>query len=510
MEQLQSYCAFISYRHQSPDQEIAKALHTGIETYGIPASIKKQTGRKKMGKVFRDQEELPLSSDLGADIEAALDRSEWFIAICSPRYLESKWCLRELEYFIEHKGREHVLVLLVEGEPKDSFPETLRFVPNADGTFTETEPLAADVRAATPAGNLKRLKNEKLRILAPMLGLGFDDLKRRARQRKLRIAAIVGAATLVAATALGVFLTFRAADPSKEEEMRYDFMVRMEMWNRIMMTADRHNPDTPKGVSCLNLALGMSGRMPDSQFSYTQIGPEGLLPGFVLDYTNPLSTAEIFWHLGMVNTAQRYTFEAQEAIPDFQKSARCYRRLAETNIVNGDDGVARKYLAALTHTLFYRRWARETLSSLDAGDIFDRRPELARVRALRFKERDFLFSDTEMDSMLGLLKVENPDNTMALDYLMAWCLLRKDLDRFVQCIGMVEAPVMPKAYQEALLLRWVQTHSDFTGMPTYLAPVHAQRISRFLADMQAGKPEAEMRRAYGDSYWYYFFYYDLP
>ena len=53
MEQ-QSYCAFISYRHQSPDQEIAKALHTAIETYGIPASVRRQANRKRMGKVFRD------------------------------------------------------------------------------------------------------------------------------------------------------------------------------------------------------------------------------------------------------------------------------------------------------------------------------------------------------------------------------------------------------------------------------------------------------------------------
>ena len=113
-----SYCAFISYRHLSPDQEIAKALHTAIETYRIPAGVRKQTGRKHMGMVFRDQEELPLSSNLSADIETALDQSEWFIAICSPRYLESKWCLKELEYFVEHKGAERVLTVLVEGEAK--------------------------------------------------------------------------------------------------------------------------------------------------------------------------------------------------------------------------------------------------------------------------------------------------------------------------------------------------------------------------------------------------------
>ena len=206
MERGQSYCAFISYRHQSPDQEIAKALHTAIETYGIPASIKKQTGRKKMGKVFRDQEELPLSADLGADIEAALDKSEWFIAICSPRYLESRWCLREMEYFIARKGRERVLTVLVEGEPKDSFPEMVRFAENADGTVGEIEPLAADVRGATLGESVKRLKNEKLRLLAPMLGLSFDDLKRRARQRKIRIALGVGAAVFAAGAALTAFL----------------------------------------------------------------------------------------------------------------------------------------------------------------------------------------------------------------------------------------------------------------------------------------------------------------
>ncbi|SKC40350.1 hypothetical protein SAMN06298214_0349 [Bacteroidales bacterium WCE2004] len=314
----------------------------------------------------------------------------------------------------------------------------------------------------------------------------------------------LGLFALVAA--LGVFFTFRASDASKEEWMRYDFMVRMGMWNRIMMTADARNPDNPKTVSCLNLALARSGRLADSQFEYFQNGPEGLLPEFVGDYTNPVSSGEIYWHLGMVNTAQRFAFEAQEAIPDFQKSARLYRRLAQTNIVNGDDAVARKYLKPLTRTLFYRKWARETLALLDAGDIFVHRPELAQARDRRLKEHDFLFSAAEMDSMLGLLKVENPANTMALDYLMAWCLLRKDLDRFVECLGLLEAPAMPKAYQEALLLRWAQTHDSFEGMPPYLSPAHALRMNRFIQDMQAGKPEAELLRSYGDTYWFYYYY----
>ena len=341
--------------------------------------------------------------------------------------------------------------------------------------------------------------------VASVAVIGISCLKTRSLRNPWKL--VAGSLLFVLVAAAGTSLTRKAADFGKEEWMRYDFMVRMQMWNRIMLTADAKNPDNPKTVSCLNLALAKTGRMPDSQFEYFQNGPDGLLPPFVGDHTNPVSTGEIYWHLGMVNTAQRFAFEAQEAIPDFQKSARLYQRLAETNLVNGDTDVARKYLKALQHARFYRKWANETLALLDAGTLFEKRPELARARNWRLQEHDFLFSETEMDSMLGLLKVEHPDNPLALDYLMAWCLLGKDLDRFVECISMVDAPAMPKAYQEALLLRWALTHSDFKGLPGYISLAHARRISDFITDLQEGKKtEEEMQRKYGDTYWFYYYY----
>ena len=75
------YKAFISYRHVHPDMDIAKKLHGLIEHFHIPASIQKSAGIKKMGRVFRDQEELPLSVNLGADIDTALQNSEWLIVV---------------------------------------------------------------------------------------------------------------------------------------------------------------------------------------------------------------------------------------------------------------------------------------------------------------------------------------------------------------------------------------------------------------------------------------------
>ena len=317
---------------------------------------------------------------------------------------------------------------------------------------------------------------------------------------------VVPALLFVVLAAAGTFATLRVADPVKEEWMHYDFMVRMQMWNRILQQADRKNPDNPKTVSCLNLALAKTGRLAENQFSYFQNGPEGLIPGFKGDFTNPVSTGEIFWHLGMVNTAQRYAFEAQESIPDFQKSARFYRRLAETNLVNGDTLVAMKYLKVLEHTTFYRSWARETAALVADGTLFENRPELAQVREFRLKEHDFFFSDTEMDSMLGVLHVEHPENRMALDYLLSWCLLRKDLTRFAECLQMVDTRPLPQTYQEALLLLWVFTHQDFNGLPESIAPVNVQRINRFMADANSGKSEAVMKAAYGNTYWFYFIF----
>ena len=214
------YTAFISYRHLSPDMDVAQQLHTAIETYRIPAGIRRKTGRKKMGFAFLDEKELPLCADLGKDIETALDHSDWLIAVCSPRYQESLWCMRELEYFIDKKGKDHVLTILVEGEPEKSFPEVLRFEKDEKDGLKPVEPLAADVRADTAAGRLKKLKKEKLRLFAPILGVSYDDLRMRERQRRRKRIASLAAALLVAAGALtGILIhNARLREEAREQE----------------------------------------------------------------------------------------------------------------------------------------------------------------------------------------------------------------------------------------------------------------------------------------------------
>lgn len=308
---------------------------------------------------------------------------------------------------------------------------------------------------------------------------------------------VLGSATL---------LVRSRADMDKEEIMKYDFLSSNRMWNRMMMCADVKNPSQPISVACLNMALSQSGRMADHMFDYFQNGPQGLLPDFVKETTSAMATAEFYYHLGMINTAQRFTFEAEESIPDFQKSARCYRMLVRTNIINGDYEVALKYIEALKHTLFHASWAREAEDLIYGGDAaVDADPEYGRMRALRFRSRDFLFSDREMDSMLGLLYLENKDNRTAFEYLLSWSLLKKDISRFKECLGLVSYPILPEVYQEALLLDWAQNNAG-GGVPSFIEPHIASVFNRFISDVRADKPKEYMEKKYGSTYWYYYFY----
>ena len=188
------YDAFISYRHTEPDMFVAKKVHKALETFKVPRKIRKTSGKKKIERVFRDQEELPIGSDLGNNIEAALEASEYLVVICSPRTKQSDWVLREIDTFIKMHGRDKALAVLVEGEPSDSFPEALL----TDENGNPVEPLAADVRGASNREISKKLKTECMRLAAPILGCTYDDLRQRHRERKMRkyFAIAIGVATL--------------------------------------------------------------------------------------------------------------------------------------------------------------------------------------------------------------------------------------------------------------------------------------------------------------------------
>src|SRR5262249_20077499 len=186
-----TYDAFISYRHVERDRQWAEWLLNALERYRLPKPLQRKGFPPRLRKVFRDEDEIPASSDLNDQIKQALKASHYLIVVCSRDTPQSKWVGREIELFRELGRGERVLALLVDGEPDEAFPAPLtqrvQVVPSADDqsrTVVEmVEPLAADVR---PRGDTKpaRLKHfARLRLLACLLGCTFDDLRQRDRER---------------------------------------------------------------------------------------------------------------------------------------------------------------------------------------------------------------------------------------------------------------------------------------------------------------------------------------
>ncbi|MGE9977777.1 DUF6057 family protein [Prevotella sp. SGI.167] len=302
---------------------------------------------------------------------------------------------------------------------------------------------------------------------------------KKLQQSKVVIA--VAYVLVIVASWFGIKASF---DEMTYDLIDYDFLVRTEQWDKIIEKAEKKPATTPLGVSCVNLALSQKGQLADRLFEFYQNGGEGLFPTFTRDMISPVSTAEIFFRLGMVNDAERYMFEAQEAIPNYRKSARLTRRIIECEIINGNYQVAAKLLRRLQKTLFYSNWANQTMALLGNEKAINRHPIYGKLRKYREKKQDFLFSDREMDQMLGLLFLNDNHNRMAYEYLMCYELLQRDLEKFVQYYPLgrfVGYDHIPRSFQEILIGNWMKTHSDPRTIPY---SVDAQNVNNTLNFIQ--------------------------
>jgi WD40 repeat protein len=211
------YWSFISY--SSRDAGIARRLHRSLEAYAIPrAMVGRQTRRgtipRRLFPIFRDRDELPLSSDLGSTLQDALRASRHLIVLCSPHAAASRWVNEEVRFFKELGRGDRILAIIVGGEPNaadrpglppelECFPPALRFVVDAQGRLTDerAEPLAGDLRPGGDGWNAVLLK-----CVAGITGLSFDDLRQRDQIRRRQRFRALAASTLALLTVLAALL----------------------------------------------------------------------------------------------------------------------------------------------------------------------------------------------------------------------------------------------------------------------------------------------------------------
>ena len=318
-------------------------------------------------------------------------------------------------------------------------------------------------------------------VVIPFLGMIPCHRKSLQKLQQSKVVIVLSYVLVIVASWFGIKASF---DEMTYDLIDYDFLVRTEQWDKIIEKAEKKPATTPLSVSCVNLALSQKGVLADRLFEFYQNGGEGLFPTFTRDMISPVSTAEIFFRLGMVNDAERYMFEAQEAIPNYRKSARLTRRIIECEIINGNYQVAAKLLRRLQKTLFYSNWANQMMALLGNEKAINRHPVYGKLRKYREKKQDFLFSDREMDQMLGMLFLNDNHNRMAYEYLMCYELLQRDMEKFMQYYPLgrfVGYDHIPRSFQEILIGNWMKTHSDPRTIPY---SVDAQNVNNTLNFIQ--------------------------
>ena len=341
-------------------------------------------------------------------------------------------------------------------------------------------------------------------VVIPFLGMIPCRQKSLQKLQQSKVVMALSYVLVIVASWFGIKASF---DEMTYDLIDYDFLVRTEQWDKIIEKAEKKPATTPLSVSCVNLALSQKGVLADRLFEFYQNGGEGLFPTFTRDMISPVSTAEIFFRLGMVNDAERYMFEAQEAIPNYRKSARLTRRIVECEIINGNYQVAAKLLRRLQKTLFYSNWANQTMALLGNEKAINRHPVYGKLRKYREKKQDFLFSDREMDQMLGLLFLNDNHNKMAYEYLVCYELLQRDMEKFMQYYPLgrfVDYDHIPRSFQEILIGNWMKTHSDPRTIPYSVDAQNVNNTLNFIQlYMQNPKDPQLGQQPYVSNAWHY-------
>ncbi len=252
-----------------------------------------------------------------------------------------------------------------------------------------------------------------------------------------------------------------------------------------------------------NLVMAQRGQLEDHLFTY----PNNYLGTFEkIGPTTPTLTTktlnELYWQLGDMIFAERAAILANVCSPN-NRNIRMMKRLAEINLVSGDLNAAKKYLRILQKTFVWKNWASQLLNALEnnktpqASAILqpyqEKKKYTNHLDTLRLGDNGYII-------MQGLLEC-NPDNHIALSYLLCSDLLLKDMETFKHDYDTYylkqKAPRYEKLYQEALMIYLAGTQAPEEEWKKYIKRTDVwQRFQQY--NQQRGDP------SFKDTYWYYF------
>lgn len=237
-----------------------------------------------------------------------------------------------------------------------------------------------------------------------------------------------------------------------------------------------------------NLVQAQRGQLPDVLLKYY---PNYLGTFTTMTQQTPMmmymNMHEYYWAIGDMSYAERAAFMSCVMVPG-NRNANCIKRLAECELVKDEQQPARKYLGLLRQTIPYEAWAAEA-----PGD------GQYRQKARFANRQDSISPNDNSHRIMTQLLRSNPENEVALDYMLCSLLLVKELDNFKRDYDLfcTERAYYKKLYQEAMCI-WLYSHQAPEEVwQQYITDQKiVDRLDEYLTEGPAPK--------FADTYWYYY------
>ena len=336
-------------------------------------------------------------------------------------------------------------------------------------------------------------------------GIGSRFIRKRSKLVSVKARSnnvFLPALKIVVLTGLTVAMVFVFRKPGLKRSFQVDYFSRHKMWEEVIEIG-RRSPYHYHVCHAVNRALYQMGRLGDEMFCFPQ-HPTALF--LTREGTDPVwQKFDTCLELGLVNQAEN---ALSICVETFGERPILLQRLAVVNMVKGNIGAARVFLRTLERVPFWSSVARDYLDRLENDPDLSEDDEIQLLRGVMLHTDYVGNADT-----LTLLLTENPENRMAYQYGMAWLLLNKNLDGFVQKFNVYHrqsVSKIPRHYQEALLLsRFIKKQSpNIPGQE--ISEQTKMRFSEFTRAMQQygqkkNEARVELKEKFGNTYFYYYF-----
>lgn len=284
--------------------------------------------------------------------------------------------------------------------------------------------------------------------------------------------------------------------------IRADQAIRCGDWDEVLEISDEVSTYGRKNHLMdyfRSMALYNKGMLIDHLFDKPQkFGVRVLYYPWKADRNQAEYGGYVYERLGALNTAIHWEFEA---LVGWGETAQHLIRLSKYYIKTGKPEQAKKFIAPLRKSLFYRGTAKELDEMLANGDVPDLHDAL--TTAPTEPGRWDCVSDISED-LVYMLYFDH-DNKMVQEYLLMATLLKNEMNKFYQVVKAVYAPgtELPKTIQQALCLVRLKYGAERLAADGYkISPEVDAEFRDYLSRHAKGK-QARFSPSQKQTVWYY-------